>query len=175
MKHKTIVFRVSDGTSDTVSGIANKTENGDWSVGDTVIPGSDVIEIQDTYSTFEKEVMDGQQLAYKITANSLYGQIGARTSYIYWKDIAAATTATGRKQLDIAQIYCEDKTNFPQTLEDGSTIYLNNQVVYGDTDSVFVKYDCRNPDGSKMTGKDALQRSIELGCHSEKGIQKRLK
>jgi DNA polymerase elongation subunit (family B) len=37
-------------------------------------------------------------------------------------------------------------------------------VVYGDTDSVFVKYDCRYPDGTKMTGRDALKRSIELGC-----------
>jgi DNA polymerase elongation subunit (family B) len=43
-------------------------------------------------------------------------------------------------------------------------------VVYGDTDSVFVKYDCRYPDGTKMTGRDALKRSIELGCQSEKGI-----
>lgn len=114
-------------------------------------------------------------MAYKITANSLYGQIGARTSYIYWKDIAAATTATGRKQLEIAQVYCENPKHFPQTMRDGSVRYLKNKVVYGDTDSVFVKYECLGDDGRKLTGKEALKRSIQLGCDSEKGIQELLK
>ena len=45
---------------------------------------------------FKKEIYDGQQLAYKVTANSLYGQCGASTSQIYFKEIAASTTATGR-------------------------------------------------------------------------------
>jgi hypothetical protein len=39
------------------------------------------------------------QLGFKITANSLYGQCGAKTSSFYDKDIAASTTATGRKLL----------------------------------------------------------------------------
>ena len=46
---------------------------------------SDVSEILETYNTFEQDVFDALQLAYKITANSLYGQIGARTSSIYLK------------------------------------------------------------------------------------------
>ena len=53
-----------------------------------------VVFCEDTYNEFEKEVLDGLQLAYKVTANSLYGQIGARTSQIYLKDIAASTTTT---------------------------------------------------------------------------------
>lgn len=56
---------------------------------------------------FKWEVLEGLQLAYKITANSLYGQIGARTSPIYLKDIAASTTATGRRLLLYARHYAE--------------------------------------------------------------------
>ena len=52
---------------------------------------------------FKKNVWDALQLAYKVTANSLYGQIGARTSPIYLKDIAASTTATGRGLLTLAR------------------------------------------------------------------------
>ena len=56
---------------------------------------------------FKWDVLEGLQLAYKITANSLYGQIGARTSPIYLKDIAASTTATGRRLLLYARHYAE--------------------------------------------------------------------
>jgi DNA polymerase elongation subunit (family B) len=52
---------------------------------------------------FKKTVWEGLQLAYKVTANSLYGQIGARTSPIYLKDVAASTTATGRGLLTFAR------------------------------------------------------------------------
>ena len=48
--------------------------------------------------------MDGLQLAYKITANSVYGQMGAKTSSIFFKKIAACTTAIGRERIDDASI-----------------------------------------------------------------------
>lgn len=53
--------------------------------------------------SFKKNILDGLQLAYKVTANSLYGQTGARTSSIYLKHIAASTTATGREMLILAK------------------------------------------------------------------------
>lgn len=56
---------------------------------------------------FKCEVLDGLQLAYKITANSLYGQTGARTSPIYMRELAASTTATGRELLNAARIFSE--------------------------------------------------------------------
>lgn len=61
MKHQTIEYRV-DGSEETnsVSGIATQTETGDWKVGNTVIAASDVVVMRDTYTTFEKEVMNGQ-------------------------------------------------------------------------------------------------------------------
>ena len=50
-----------------------------------------------------KNILDKRQLSIKVVANSLYGQCGARTSAFYEKDIAASTTATGRKLLIYAK------------------------------------------------------------------------
>ncbi len=58
---------------------------------------------------FKKSVLDGLQLAYKVTANSLYGQTGAPTSSIYMKEIAASTTATGREMLQFSKYFIENK------------------------------------------------------------------
>ena len=52
---------------------------------------------------FMANVYDKRQLAIKVTANSLYGQCGAKTSTFYEKDVAASTTATGRKLLMFAK------------------------------------------------------------------------
>ncbi len=56
-----------------------------------------------------KSVLDGLQLAFKIVANSLYGQTGSKVSAIYKKEIAAATTATGRDMLIFAKNFTEEK------------------------------------------------------------------
>ncbi len=57
--------------------------------------------------SFVIAILDGLQLAYKVTANSLYGQTGAPTSPIYMKQIAASTTATGREMLQFSKIFIE--------------------------------------------------------------------
>lgn len=53
-------------------------------------------EMEAATDPFKKTILEGLQMAYKLTANSLYGQIGAQTSKIYKKAIAASTTAGGR-------------------------------------------------------------------------------
>jgi DNA polymerase elongation subunit (family B) len=110
----------------------------------------DIDKIEDTYNKFEKDVFDALQSAYKVTANSLYGQIGAKTSAIYLKDIAACTTATGREMIMIAKNYVE--TNHKA------------DVIYGDTDSIF----CKFPLG--VSGKEALEEAIKIGKIVEKNI-----
>ena len=57
---------------------------------------------------FKASILDGLQLAYKVTANSLYGQTGASTSQIYKKEIAASTTATGHDMLQYAKKFIEE-------------------------------------------------------------------
>lgn len=78
-----------------------------------------LVKKEDVYNTFQKAVLDGLQLAYKITANSLYGQVGASTSPIYMKDLAASTTATGRKMIMLAKDFMEKE--------------YNAEIVYGDS------------------------------------------
>jgi DNA polymerase elongation subunit (family B) len=57
---------------------------------------------------FVVAILDGLQQAYKVTANSLYGQTGAPTSPIYMKQIAASTTATGREMLQFSKYFIEN-------------------------------------------------------------------
>lgn len=117
--------------------------------------------IKDTYTEFQKAVLDGLQNAYKVTANSLYGQIGARTSQIYLKDIAACTTATGRKMIMLARDYILKN--------------YDAEVIYGDTDSLFVKFAVKDENGNYITGKQAVPRSRELGIEVSDKIKKILK
>ena len=55
--------------------------------------------IKQTDDPFKKKVLDGLQLAYKVTANSVYGQMGAKTSSICFKKMAACTTSIGRQRI----------------------------------------------------------------------------
>ena len=64
---------------------------------------------------FMKNVLDQRQLGYKVTANSLYGQCGAKTSTFYEKDIAACTTSTGREMIMLAKKFVEDNYNASNT------------------------------------------------------------
>lgn len=58
---------------------------------------------------FKKAVWDGLQLAYKVTANSLYGQCGSAVSPVSMKDIAACTTSIGRNMLELARDFVENE------------------------------------------------------------------
>jgi DNA polymerase elongation subunit (family B) len=75
--------------------------------------------------TFMKVIYDGMQLAYKITGNSIYGLMGAPTSAISCKPVAASTTATGRELLIMARDIALEM--FPGT----KTVYGDS--VTGDT------------------------------------------
>jgi|LakMenEpi03Aug12_release.lakeMendotaPanAssembly.Ray.scaffolds.fasta_scaffold01580_41 DNA polymerase delta subunit 1 len=121
---------------------------------------SDIKNKINTYNKFECAVFDALQNAYKLTANSLYGQIGARTSPIYLKDIAACTTSTGREMIMIAK-------NFVETNYDA-------EVIYGDTDSIFCKFRLKDSDGTELYGKESLKYAIKIGEEVELKIKKHL-
>ena len=57
---------------------------------------------------FKSKILDAKQLAVKLTANSLYGQLGAAFSHIYKRELAACTTSTGREMLYLAKKYDEE-------------------------------------------------------------------
>ena len=113
----------------------------------------------------KRKVLDGVQLAYKLVANSTYGQLGAKTSSISFKKIAACTTAIGRERIDdasrlVKKYALENKMFEPE-------------VIYGDTDSIFVKFS-RNVKGKILKEKEALAYCIKCGQEAGKYITKHL-
>ena len=112
---------------------------------------------------FMKNILDKRQLSYKITANSLYGQCGAKTSTFFEKDVAACTTATGRLLLIYAKKVIEDRYGEGKLCETKyGKVKTYAEYIYGDTDSVFFTFNLQNLDGDKITGKEALKHTIEL-------------
>jgi DNA polymerase elongation subunit (family B) len=112
---------------------------------------------------FMANVLDKRQLAYKVTANSLYGQCGAKTSSFYEVDVAASTTATGRKLLTYAKRMVEEVYGNTecQTSKYG-IVHTRAEYVYGDTDSVFYTFNLETLEGVPIRGKQALEITIEL-------------
>lgn len=95
---------------------------------------------------FQRSILDALQLSYKITANSIYGQMGTSTSAIRCLPVAASITAVGRMQLLLTRQVVRD--TMPGAI-----------VVYGDTDSVFVKY--------PVTAESAVERREQAKAFAE--------
>ena len=101
--------------------------------------------MEDTqYDEAQRSVFNGLQLAYKVVANSVYGQTGSRTSPIRKLCVAACTTAAGRKALHLAKSIVENE--------------YGASVIYGDTDSIFVKFPTTDLAESIRLGIDAGKR-----------------
>lgn len=139
------------------------------------IKKSDIIKKHSTYNKFEQDVLDALQLAYKITANSLYGQIGARTSQIYLKDIAACTTATGREMIMIAKEYVEKNYNAeviygdsvmpytPLTFKAGNTIRVST---FEEMSGEWIEYKNFKPnDNDRYDKEQIIPTDIEVWTH----------
>jgi DNA polymerase elongation subunit (family B) len=113
---------------------------------------------------FMQNILDKRQLGYKVTANSLYGQCGAKTSTFYEKDVAASTTATGRSMIIYAKKIIEEVygDRMYETKEDG-VVLTKAEYVYGDTDSVFFTFNLEDPKTKKpIRGQKALALTIEI-------------
>ena len=139
---KTIVYNdPEDSTEKSFSGLYDEKDGkhivSTLSGEKVTVDDANKISIKDTYNDFEKTVFDGLQLAFKITANSLYGQIGARTSPIYLKDIAASTTAiTDGNYFILQRIKQRNISKMPR--------------LYGDTDSIFINFNPKDENGNPL-------------------------
>lgn len=108
--------------------------------------------------TFKKKMLDARQLALKVSANSIYGATGAKTSSIFDIDCAACITSKGQESLEIAEKVILDH-------------YDKSVCVYGDTDSVFFKFPV-----DKTTSKtDKIQHCINIGQEAAELVNKELK
>jgi len=95
--------------------------------------------------TSMESVYNGQQLAYKISMNSMYGFTGAVRGMLPLVAIASTVTMRGRQMIEETKNYVEE--SFPGA-----------KVRYGDTDSVMVEFDVQ---GRK--GQDAIDYSWAQG------------
>jgi len=72
-------------------------------------------------------VLEGRQLALKISANSVYGFTGAQIGQLPCLEISSSVTAFGREMI-------------LQTKAMVESLFPKSQVIYGDTDSLMVKF-----------------------------------
>ena len=96
--------------------------------------------------TFRKAVLNGRQLALKVSANSVYGITGATVGKLPCLAIASSTTSYGRQMIEKTKEEVESR----YTIANGYS--HDAQVIYGDTDSVMVKF-----------GPKELEKAMELG------------
>eukprot|EP00033_Pygsuia_biforma_P006271 GCRY01006987.1.p1 GENE.GCRY01006987.1~~GCRY01006987.1.p1 ORF type:complete len:597 (-),score=200.00 GCRY01006987.1:27-1724(-) len=98
---------------------------------------------------FKKAVLNGRQLALKISANSVYGFTGATTGKLPCLEISSSVTAYGRQMIDHTKNLVEET----YSIKNG---YAHNaEVVYGDTDSVMIKFGVDNVEESMALGEKA--------------------
>lgn len=100
---------------------------------------------------FKRSVLDGRQLALKISANSVYGFTGAQVGKLPCLEISSSVTAYGRTMI-------ERTKNEVETRYKRSNGYENDAVViYGDTDSVMVNFGVKTIERSMELGKEAAE------------------
>ncbi|PWN27234.1 hypothetical protein BDZ90DRAFT_220859 [Jaminaea rosea] len=98
---------------------------------------------------FRRAVLDGRQLALKISANSVYGFTGATIGKLPCLEISMSVTAYGRQMIDATKQAVESHYTIKNGYEHDA------EVIYGDTDSVMVKF-----------GVEDLAKAMELGAEA---------
>lgn len=86
-----------------------------------------------------KKILNARQLALKDISNSIYGHTGYVRARLYMLDVASTITAYGRENIE----------NTKKIIEDNFGV----EVIYGDTDSIFVKTKITNLDEAKELGE----------------------
>jgi DNA polymerase elongation subunit (family B) len=104
--------------------------------------------MEQTEDDAQKSVLNGLQLAYKVVANSVYGQTGSRTSPIRRVEVAACTTAAGRERLMFAKNIAETE--------------FGGEIIAGDTDSLFIKFPTKDLAEAIALAKKTAERITSL-------------
>lgn len=98
---------------------------------------------------FKRSVLDGRQLALKISANSVYGFTGAQVGKLPCLEISSSVTAYGRTMIEFTKSEVEKKYTKSNGYKEDAV------VIYGDTDSVMVKFGVKTLEESMQLGKEA--------------------
>ncbi|KAG5854660.1 DNA polymerase delta catalytic subunit-like [Anguilla anguilla] len=100
---------------------------------------------------FKKQVLDGRQLALKISANSVYGFTGAQVGKLPCLEISQSVTGFGRQMIEQTKNLVESQ----YTISNG--YQANSKVIYGDTDSVMVKLGVSTVKEAMELGREAAE------------------
>jgi DNA polymerase delta subunit 1 len=99
----------------------------------------------------KKAVLDGRQLALKVSANSVYGFTGAFVGKMPCMAISSGVTAFGRDMIKFTQKTVEETYSKKNGYENDA------EVIYGDTDSVMVKF-----------GVTDVKKAMDMGIEAAK-------
>ena len=102
-----------------------------------------------------QKVLDGRQLALKISANSVYGFTGATVGQLPCLQISSTVTLIGRQMIEKTKNLVIQK--------------FGADVIYGDTDSVMVKFKLTT-DKSDRTGQ--IREAMKYGTDAAAQITK---
>uniref|UniRef100_A0A8B9LHQ7 DNA polymerase n=1 Tax=Astyanax mexicanus TaxID=7994 RepID=A0A8B9LHQ7_ASTMX len=108
-------------------------------------------ELKKETDPFKKQVLDGRQLALKISANSVYGFTGAQVGKLPCLEISQSVTGFGRQMIEQTKQLVESK----YTIANGYK--ADAKVVYGDTDSVMVKLGVDTVQEAMTVGREAAE------------------
>ncbi|KAH9866079.1 DNA-directed DNA polymerase delta [Plenodomus biglobosus] len=100
---------------------------------------------------FKKAVLNGRQLALKVSANSVYGLTGATNGKLPCLAIASSTTSFGRQMIEKTKAEVEAKYNIANGYSHDA------EVIYGDTDSVMVKFGTSELAEAMKLGEEAAE------------------
>jgi DNA polymerase delta subunit 1 len=99
----------------------------------------------------EKAVLDGRQLALKVSANSVYGFTGATVGALPCLEISSSTTSFGRDMIDQTRDLVLKRYNT------ANGYAANADVIYGDTDSVMIKFNVADLKEAMRLGEEAAE------------------
>lgn len=106
-------------------------------------------ELKKEADPFKQKVLDGRQLALKISANSVYGFTGAQVGKLPCLEISQSVTGFGRQMIEKTKQLVESK----YTVANG--YQADAKVIYGDTDSVMVKLGLETVEETMKLGREA--------------------
>ncbi|XP_050205560.1 DNA polymerase delta catalytic subunit isoform X2 [Mercurialis annua] len=108
-------------------------------------------DLKEAKDPLEKAVLDGRQLALKISANSVYGFTGATIGQLPCLEISSSVTSYGRQMIEHTKKLVEDKFTIMGGYEH------NAEVIYGDTDSVMVQFGVPTVEEAMKLGREAAE------------------
>ncbi|GLT25096.1 hypothetical protein SLA2020_002480 [Shorea laevis] len=108
-------------------------------------------DLKEAKDPLEKAVLDGRQLALKISANSVYGFTGATVGQLPCIEISSSVTSYGRQMIEHTKKLVEDKFTTVGGYEHTA------EVIYGDTDSVMVQFGVSDVETAMNLGREAAE------------------